>query len=106
MVSPRPTSLISGETSWLTDTWAKPIWRASAATLLLVLGIAIGMHEHDRDRLDAVGLGGFERRARAVEVERALDRAVGAHALVDLDDALEQHVGLDDVRAKIFGRAW
>ena len=26
-----------------------------------------------------------------VEIERALDRAVGAHALVDLDDALVEH---------------
>ena len=40
------------------------------------------------------------------EIGHALDRAVGAHALVDLDHALEQHLRLDDVLAKIFGRAW
>jgi len=44
--------------------------------------------------------GGFERTQRAVEIERALHRAVGAHALIDLDDTIEQHVGLDDVAGK------
>ena len=44
--------------------------------------------------------------AHAIEIERALDRAVGAHALVDLDDALIEHVRLDDVLGEIFGRAW
>ena len=56
MVSPRPTSLISGETSWLTETWEKPIRRATAATRSLVLGIAVGVHEYDGDRGDALGL--------------------------------------------------
>jgi hypothetical protein len=28
VVSPRPTSFISGETSWLIETWVKPISRA------------------------------------------------------------------------------
>ena len=65
--------------------------------LLLVLGIAIGVHEHDRHRGDAVGLGRFEIAPHGGEIGRALDRAVGAHALVDLGDALVQHVGLDDV---------
>ena len=88
MVSPRPTSLISGETSWLTETCGKPISRASAATLLLVLGIAVGVHEHDGDGVDAVGLRALELGAHRGEIELALDRAVGAHALVDLDDAL------------------
>ena len=98
MVSPRPTSLISGETSWLTETCAKPISRASAATCLLVLGIAVGVHEHDRDRLDAVGAARAASSARTASRSGALlDRAVGAHALVDLDDALVQHLGLDDV---------
>ena len=32
VVSPRPTSLISGETSWLTETCAKSSSRARAAT--------------------------------------------------------------------------
>ena len=55
---------------------------------LLMLRIAIGMHEHDGDRVDAVGLRALELGAHGGEIERALDRAVGAHALVDLDDAL------------------
>ena len=41
-------------------------------------------------------------RAHGVEIERALHRAVGAHALVDLDHALVQHVGLDDVAGENF----
>ena len=35
--------------------------------------------------------------AHGGEIERLLDRAVGAHALVDLDHALVEHLGLDDV---------
>ena len=73
----------------------KPSSRASAATARSCPE-AIGVHEHDRDRLDAVG----ERRvsaARAGEIERVLNGAVGAHALVDLDHALVQHLRLDDV---------
>ncbi len=64
---------------------------------LLVIGIPIGVHEHDRDRLDAVGERGIELEAHRAEIGRAFHRAVGAHALVDLDHALEQHFGLDDV---------
>jgi hypothetical protein len=48
-----------------------------------------------------------DRRAtRAREIGRALDRAVGAHALVDLDDALVEHLGLDDLLGEDVGRAW
>ncbi len=36
-------------------------------------------------------------RAHGGEIRLLLDRAVGAHALVDLDDALVEHVGLDDM---------
>jgi hypothetical protein len=70
--------------------------------LLLVLGIAIGVHQHDRDRIDAVALRRLELAAHRVEIERALDRAVGAHALVDFGDALVEHVGFDDVPRKNF----
>ena len=42
-------------------------------------------------------LGRFEIAPHGGEIGRALDRAVGAHALVDFGDALVQHVGLDDV---------
>ena len=38
----------------------------------------------------------------AVEIGRGLDRAVGAHALVDLDHPLEQHLRLDDVAGEDF----
>ena len=67
-----------------------------------MLGIAIGVHEHDRDGLDAVGERGLELGAHGGEIGLLLDRAVGAHALVDLDDALEQHLGLDDVLGEDF----
>ncbi len=65
--------------------------------LALVLGIAVGVHEHDGHRGDAVGLGRFEIAAHRAEIGRALHRAVGAHALVHFGDALVQHVGLDDM---------
>ena len=64
---------------------------------LLMRGIAIGVHEHDRDGRDAVAPARLERGAHAGEIGRALHGAVGAHALVDLDHALVQHLRLDDV---------
>jgi hypothetical protein len=54
------------------------------------------MHEHDRDRLDAVGLGGLQRAARAGEVERASISATRSNSMSGLMMCL----------AKIFGRAW
>ena len=39
----------------------------------------------------------FELGAHRGEIGRALDRAVGAHALVDLDDALVEQLRHDDV---------
>jgi hypothetical protein len=54
------------------------------------------------DGIDAVGLGAFELAAHAVEIDVALHRAVGAHALVDFDDALVQHVRLDDLLGENF----
>ena len=64
---------------------------------LLVLGVAIGVHEHDRDRLDAVGACGRKLPAQRRQVGLVLDRAVGAHALVHFDDALVEHLRFDDV---------
>jgi hypothetical protein len=55
------------------------------------------MHEHDSHRLDAVRQRDGELGAHSGEIGLALHRAVGAHAFVDLDDALEQHLRLDDV---------
>ena len=65
--------------------------------LLFVVAVAVGVHQHDGDGVDAVKLGALKLGAHRVEIERALHGAVGAHPLVDLDDALVQHVGLDDV---------
>ena len=71
--------------SWLTDTWAKPSSRAIAPATPLMRGIAIGVHEDDRDGVEAVARASRERGARASRIGRRLDRAVGEHALVDLD---------------------
>jgi hypothetical protein len=67
---------------------------------LLVLGIAIGVHEHDRDCADAGGACGGKLGPQRRKVGLPLHRAVGAHALVHLDHALVQHLRLDDVAGK------
>ena len=64
---------------------------------LFVIAVAVGVHQHDGDSVDAIPLGASQLGAHRVEIERTLHGAVGAHPLVDLDDALVQHVGLDDV---------
>ena len=45
------------------------------------------VHEYDRDGIVALRSRLGERGAHALEVRRRLDRSVGEHALVDLDDA-------------------
>ena len=60
------------------------------------------MHQHDGDRANAVVLGAFQFAAYRVEIDLALDAAVGANALVDLHHALVQHVRLDDVAREDF----
>ena len=105
-MSPRETSLISAEATWLSETWAKPSSRAIFADKALVRRIAIGVHEHDRDGVVALGARVGERGANAIRIGRGLDRAVGAHALVDLDHAGIELLGLYDVAcAKMRGRA-
>ena len=69
---------------------------------LLVVVVAISVHQDDGDGVDAVGLGAFELGAHRIKIERAFHRAVGAHALVDLGDALIEHVRLDDVLGEDF----
>jgi hypothetical protein len=64
---------------------------------LLMRRISISMHEHDRDRLDAVGQRVLQLRPHRSEVGLPLHGAVGAHALGDLDHAFVQHRRLDDV---------
>ncbi len=65
-----------------------------------VIAVAIGVHQHDRDGENAVGFGALKLAAHGIEIERAFHRAVGAHTFVNLDDALVQHVRLDDVLGK------
>ena len=64
---------------------------------LLVFGKTIGMHQHDGDRVDAVGFRRSKMGAHGIEIGLALDRAVGAHALVDFGHALIDQIGLDDL---------
>ena len=59
--------------------------------------IAIGVHEHDRDGVVALGSRLGERGANLFRIGRGFDRAVGAHALVDLDHAGIELLGLDDI---------
>ena len=69
---------------------------------LFVVAVAVGVHQNDGDGVDAVKLRAKKLGAHRVEIERALHGAVGAHPLVNLDDALVQHVGLDDVLGEDF----
>ena len=80
VVSPRPTSLMSGETSWLTETCVKPIFTYKFGDRRLVLRVLPGVHFKTiaiwpRCRRPA---GRFQRRAHGFEVQRHLDRAVRA----------------------------
>jgi hypothetical protein len=63
----------------------------------LVLGIAVGVHEHDRGGVEAIGARALEIAAHGGEVGLGFHGAVGAHALVDFERALVEHLGLDDV---------
>ena len=67
-----------------------------------MIAVAIGVHQHDSDGADAVGKRALQFDAHGRQIELALHGAVGAHALVDLDDALVEHVGLDDVLGEDF----
>src|SRR3984957_18978990 len=59
--------------------------------------IAIGVHEHDRAGVVALSARIGKRGPDAVRIGRRLDRAVGAHPLVDLDDAGIELLRLYDV---------
>ena len=84
MVSPRLTIFISGQTSWLTETWVKPISRAILRDLRFVRGVAIAVQQHDGDD----PIAGIERRlqsgARGLLIELGQHLALRRHALVDL----------------------
>ena len=88
---------MSAEATWLSETWAKPSSRAISADHALVRRIAIGVHEHDRDGVVALSARFGERGAHALRIRSGLDRAVREHALVDLDDAGIELLGLYDV---------
>ena len=83
---------------------------AQGGDLPFVVGIAIAVHEQDGDR----AIAGAERIADVLfgagKVERRLDRAVGHHPLVDLDDpAVEQFrqhdIAREQARADLVGDA-
>ena len=66
----------------------------------LMRRIAIGVHEHDRDRVIALASRLGERGAHARRLRRRFDRTVREHALVDLDDAGIKLLRLYDVAGK------
>ncbi len=61
------------------------------------------MHEDDRHRIDAVGLGLLDGGTAGGNVEQPFDAAVGTHALVDLDDPLIELFGKDDLLGEDVG---
>ena len=63
----------------------------------LVRRIAPGMHEHDRDSVVTLASRLRERGAHALRIRSRLNRSVGEHALVDLDDARIELLRLYDV---------
>ncbi len=63
----------------------------------------VGVHEDDGHRVDAAVAGAAQLGFESAEIERPLHRAVGAHALVGLDDAAVQHLRLDDALGEYVG---
>ena len=61
------------------------------------------MHEDDGDGVDAVIARLVMLAPRAIEIGHALDGAVGAHPFVDLDDALIELLGKDDLLGEDVG---
>ena len=69
---------------------------------LFVVGIAIGVHEHDRHRVDSRGARLDQRATRRGEIGGFFNDAIGPHALVDLDDIGIELFGLDDLLGEDF----
>ena len=61
------------------------------------------MHEDDGGGLEALRARGPQRVARGGKIGRAFDRAIGADALVDLDDAGVELLRLDDIARENVG---
>jgi hypothetical protein len=70
---------------------------------LLVLRKLPGMHEDDGDRVDAVGPGLLDQRRHAGDVQRRFHPPIGPHAFLDLDHALVELLGKDDLLGKDVG---
>ena len=102
-MSPRPTSLISGLTSWRGRNLREADRARERRHGLLVRREPVGVHEDDGAGPDAIGEGAPPARCVPLEVERRLDRAVGQHALGNLDDALVELLGLLDLLGEDVG---
>ena len=96
-MSPRETSLMSAEATWLSETCLNPRFARDLGDHAFVRRIAIGVHEHDRDGVIALSARFRQRGAHAFRIWSDLDSSVRAHALVDLDDAGIELLGLYDV---------
>ena len=103
-MSPRPTSLISGATSWLTETCAKPSSRAMSASrascsvnlqpcISTMASASIPLCAHARASATRA----------CVFVQRRNDLAVRADPLVDLDDRSYELLGQHDVPREDLG---
>jgi hypothetical protein len=67
-----------------------------------MLGKAVGVHEHHRDSFDAIGFCALKRGSCCLEIGFSLDRAIGADAFINFDNALIKYVGFDDLASKNF----
>ena len=63
----------------------------------------VRMHEHDGDRAVTLIIGLLQSLARLVLSQRAFDRAIGAHPLIDLDRAGIELFGQNDVAGENVG---
>ena len=96
-MSPRPTSFHQGADLVADRDLGEAHVAGDGGDLRLVVVIAVAMHEDDGGGADAVVIGLAETRAGGVEVDRYVDRAVGANALAHFDHALVEVFRFDDV---------
>ena len=64
------------------------------------------MHQHDRDRPDAVVERAPQRMFRRIKIQPLDEFAARADPLVDLDHAPQSRLGNSILRTKSFGRFW
>src|SRR6478672_2045991 len=68
----------------------------------LVLRKTVGVHEYDRNSIDAGSLGRLQIGAHGGEVRLSLNRAVSAYPLINFGHTFIENVWLDDVAGENF----